>query len=238
MQRLLIRLVLVTLFIFSLGIHAQEQSQDSQDPYVTNYDFIKPPQPTSSPDKIEVVEVFLYTCPHCYAFESHLRPWVETAPSHIQFSNMPAVFNDKGILLAKAYYTAVELGILNKFHLALYDAIHVQNLNMNDEQALMQLFAKFNVSQDKFQSAFNSFSVDTKVRRAKMMTANYGISGVPSMVVNGKYRLTSGQAGGYTKMLEIVNFLVEKERAQQTSQPKAAEITHTQSSALPAPQAK
>lgn len=224
MQNLFIRFIFVTFLIFSLGIHAQEQS--SNDPYTSNYDLIKPPQPTSYPNKIEVIEIFLYTCPHCYAFEPHLKPWVETVPNHIQFSNMPAVFNDKGVLLAKAYYTAEALGILDKLHLALYDAIHVQNLNMNDEQALMQFFTKFNVSPDKFQSTFNSFSVDTKVRRAKTMTANYGINGVPSMVVNGKYRLTSGQAGGYTKMLEVVNFLVEKEQV--ASQAKAVETTKTQ----------
>jgi len=185
----------------------------TEEPYADKYELIKPPYPPANREKVEVVEIFLYTCPHCYAFEPHLKRWLQTLPKDLDFSQVPAVFGERGILLAKAHYAAEALGILEPVHQALYQAIHDQNRDMNSEQVLMRLFAQFKVSEADFRNTFNSFSVDTKVRRAKLLTTNYGISGVPSIVINGKYRLSSGQAGGYAKMFEVINYLIQKERA-------------------------
>jgi thiol:disulfide interchange protein DsbA len=214
-----------TLLLLSLFASAEPQPPPANSE-ADKYDLINPPQPVLTEGKVEVAEFFMYTCPHCYAFENYLNPWVETKPNYVEFVHIPAVFgNDNGLLLAKVYYTAEDLGVLNKIHPAMFKAIHEDKRPLNNEQDLMSIFTEQGVSNEDFRKAFNSFSVDTKVRRAKQLTISYGITGVPEMAVHGKYRLTSGKAGGYTTLFKIVDSLVEKEHKQMTAPSQATPNT-------------
>ena len=200
------------LFLLFPWVHAQESAND---PHAGKYELVQPPQPTSDPNKVEVLEFFWYVCPHCYAFEKFLRSksWLENKPDDVAFIHMPAVFeNDKWTPLAKAYYPADALGVLDKVHVPLFQAIHDQRKHINNKEAIGKIFVEKGVKKEDFDATFDSFAVESKVNRAKDMTPRYGITGVPVVIVNGKYRLTSEKADGYENMLLILNYLIEKER--------------------------
>ena len=185
-------------------------------PHQGKYEKVVPKQLTSTPNKVELVELFWYTCPHCSYFEkNYFRKWrQEDKPAYVEVIHMPAVFgnSDRRLPLAKAFYAAKALGVFEKIHQPLFDAIHVQKRNMNDEKVLKEFFAKYGVSNEDFDKAYHSFWVDAQVRRAADMTKRYGITGVPVMILNGKYRLNSEKAEGYQNLLTILNDLIEVER--------------------------
>jgi thiol:disulfide interchange protein DsbA len=112
---------------------------------------------------------------------------------------------------ARAFYTAEILGVLEETHAAMFSAIHNQRRKLATEQELMEFFAEHGVSNEDFKRVFRSFAVEAKVRRAKDLSHRYGISGVPALIVNGKYRTSAQMAGGNANIFKVVNFLVEKE---------------------------
>lgn len=172
------------------------------------------PQPTSSGDKIEVVELFWYGCPHCYDLEPYIQAWLKDKPDDVEFVRMPAIVGPRWELLAKAYYTADLLGVLDRTHQALFDYIHAKHMSIDDEAALEAFFMEQGVSAEDFRNTFNSFAVAVRMNTARMMTRRYAISGVPTLVVNGKYATGGRQAGGLKGIMDVVNYLIEKERSQ------------------------
>jgi len=195
-------------------------SYAEEDAFAGKYDLITTPQPTNNSEKIEVVELFWYNCPHCYQFEQLLGPWLKKQPKDVEVIFMPAIFNESWGILAKAYYTAEVLGILDKTHDALFEAIHVKRQKIKTEQDIQNFFAGYGITPEEFHNVYNGFSVDTKTRRAKLMTRKYGVTGVPALIVNGKYRVSGSHVTSYGEMVEVVNHLIQKERAQM----KAAQL--------------
>ena len=177
------------------------------------YQLVNPPVRTTNPDKIEVVEMFWYGCPHCYRFEPEFEKWKQSAPANVEIIRIPAIFPNRPEweASARAFYTAELLGVLDKVHKPLFDAIHKNRQKLFTKDSLADFFAKHGVSKADFNQTFDSFGVQMKVNRARDLTQRYNIGGVPTLVVNGRYQthgsLTSGQAG----MLKVVDFLIEKE---------------------------
>ncbi len=195
------------LFLFSFGAATlAEPIEDEQ------YQRVEPPVATETGDQVEVLELFWYGCPHCYHLEPALTPWVASLPEGVVFRRMPAVFgNPLWALHARAFYTAEALGVLDQLHEPLFDTINNQKNALKDEAAIGQLFAQYGVDPAKFSSTFNSFFVDTKVRRAKALSKAYGISGVPALVINGEYRTGGPAAGGQEEMLQVADYLIARE---------------------------
>jgi len=181
----------------------------SSDKYIT----LAKPQPTQTPGKIEVVEIFLYTCPHCYAFEPQVNAWRARLPADAVFVRVPASFGGTGPLLARSYYTAEALGVLDKMHTAIFTAIHKQHRPLNTEEDMMKLFAENGVDPQAFRATLRSFGVDSKARRAAQLEVGYNITGVPAMAVNGKYAISMRSGIGPDEMLKIAEELIAKERA-------------------------
>ena len=176
------------------------------------YQRLKEPVPTQvGPGKVEVVELFWYGCPHCFRLEPDLSKWLKSKPKNVEFIRIPAVFNKTWALHAKAYYTADFLGIMDKFHKLFFDAIHLKKQPMNTVAEVKKFFLQQGVSEKDFTNVFNSFGVDAKVRRAKELSREYGISGVPALVVNGKYLTDGPMAGGRRGMIDVLNYLIKKE---------------------------
>lgn len=172
----------------------------------------------SAAGKVEVVELFWYGCGHCYNFEPHLHDWLKRKPEYVEFIRIPAIFNsNQWRLHARAYYTAEVLGIGDKIHTPMFNALHQQKRQLNTEQQLATFFAEFGIEQKKFLDTFKSFAVDVKVNRAERLTQRYGISGVPSMVVAGKFRTDAPMAQSYQGMLNVVDQLVAQERKMATT---------------------
>jgi thiol:disulfide interchange protein DsbA len=188
----------------------------------TEYTRLATPQPTSDPDKIEVVEMFSYACPHCFHMEPELNDWLKSKPDDVVFVRLPVVFRPEWEVLAKAYFTAQILGVLDKTHEALFEAIHVKNQKFDDEAAMQAFFVSEGVSAEDFRNTFNSFAVAVKVNSAKLMTRRYAITGVPTFIVNGKFSTSASLVGGKEKdlsvkelnekTLKVVDYLVELER--------------------------
>jgi len=178
-----------------------------------DYQVITPAQATDDPDRIEVVEVFWYGCPHCYHFEPTLGPWVGGAPKDVNFYRLPAIFDKSWEPHARAYFTADILNVLDKSHNALFHAMHAENKTLNTVDKLANFYSAYGIDKTLFKKTYASFVVNTRVARSKEMVGRYGINGVPAIVVNGKYLVTGPMAKSYENMLKITNFLVAKERA-------------------------
>jgi thiol:disulfide interchange protein DsbA len=166
------------------------------------------PQATDVGDKIEVVEAFMYSCPHCFHLEPTIEKWLETKPENVEFRRMPVLFGDKVEPHARAFYAAELIGVDDKFSPALFDALHVKKQRIWDEDALVGLAEDVGIDGAEFRKAYNSFFVSMKVNRAKEMGRRYGIDGVPAVIVNGKYRTSPSQTGGRDKMILVVDHLI------------------------------
>ena len=177
------------------------------------YVLLSPQQPTSTGDKIEVVELFWYGCPHCYELEPEVQAWLKNKPGDVELVRMPAVLGQRWELLAQAYYTAELLGITDKIHPALFAAIHDKHMKIDDETALQAFFVDQGVSAEDFKKTFNSFAVAVKMNNSRQMTRRYKITGVPTIIVNGKYSTGAKLAGSNQALFEVVDYLVAQERA-------------------------
>lgn len=175
------------------------------------YEAISPAQPTANPDKVEVIEFFWYGCPHCFEFEPTLKAWLKTKPDNVEFIRIPAVFSEKWGRHAKAYYVAEALGVVDKVHDDFFDAIQIKNAELETEDQLAKFFSEHGVKESDFRDAFNSFMIDAKMRQAPQIAAKYGITGVPTIIVNGKYRTNGTLAGGQDKIIAVINELIKKE---------------------------
>ena len=179
------------------------------------YKLVSPAQPTITKNKIEVVELFWFGCPHCYHFEPHLKEWLAKKPDNVVFYRVPAIFNPAWALHARAFYTAKTLGLYDdgktEFHEAIFDEMHKHKKPLKNKAKLRTFFAKFGVSAEDFNNTFDSFAVNTKVNRAAALSKRYQLQGVPTMIVNGKYRTDGPMAGGRNGIIKVLNFLIKKE---------------------------
>jgi protein dithiol oxidoreductase (disulfide-forming) len=168
-------------------------------------------QPTDTADKVEVLEIFWYGCPHCYQLEPFLDNWVETMPSSAEFRRMPAVLGPHWEPHARAFYAAELIGVLDTFHKPLFQALHGKNRKIMTREQLADFAAEQGIDRDKFLEAYDSFFVNMKVRRSVEMGRRYGLEGVPAVIVNGKYRTSATQTGGNAKLIEVIDHLVREE---------------------------
>ena len=177
-----------------------------------HFEKISPPVPTSAPlGEIEVLEFFWYGCPHCFEFEVHVAKWLKNKKHYVSFARVPAVFSENWLVHAKAFYAAAELGIIEKSHFALFESLHVKREKLFTENDISKFFIGLGKEESLVQKSLNSFGTANRAQRAQSLTKKVGISGVPSMVIDGKYRSSARLAGGYDNLLEVVDFLAEKE---------------------------
>jgi thiol:disulfide interchange protein DsbA len=194
----------------------------------TNYFLVQPPRPTAVPaGKVEVTEVFSYACPACNLFQPTMHKLKQGLPPNAVLDYLPAAFNptEDWPMFQLAYLTAQSLGVADKAHDAMFDAVwkggdlavvDPSTKGLKSKMPTIEDAAKFynekaGVPVDKFVAASKSFSVDLKVRTTEDLVAAYRVDRTPTIVVNGKYRLQVESAGGPDKVIELVNYLVAKE---------------------------
>lgn len=177
------------------------------------------PIPTDTPAKVEVVELFWYGCPHCYALDPQLAVWVKKLPKDVEFKRVPAIARPDWAPAAKAFYAMEALGVTEKLHTALFDAIHKQKaVRPDDEAGLADWVTKQSgLDKKKVDEAFKSFSVNTKMMRAGQVFRASGATGVPTLIVDGKAWTSSTVAGGNDEMLKVTDYLIEKAHAAKTA---------------------
>ncbi|WP_180116179.1 thiol:disulfide interchange protein DsbA/DsbL [Acinetobacter sp. YH12140] len=174
----------------------------------TDYTVIPKPIKVERPGKIEVREFFWYGCPHCFKLEPHMQTWLKQLPKDVRFVRTPAAMNPLWEQGARAYYASEALGVRQKAHLQLFHDIHVGQKNILEQGAFAKFYTRYGVPEAKFNSTFKSFAVSSKIAQAKSLAAQYQLSGVPAITVNGKYIVQGEDA----RTVEIVKFLVDKER--------------------------
>jgi thiol:disulfide interchange protein DsbA len=181
-----------------------------------DYQRLSPTQPTSSnPDQVEVAEVFWYGCPHCYHFDPLLEAWRAKKPDYVNFIRIPAVWNPLLKLHARAFYTAEALGKGAEMHSEFFREIHERGNPLDSEAKLQEFFGRFGVDAATFKTTFDSFAVQAKLQRADELNRRYRISGVPTLIINGKYTTEGGQTSSYEELLELATELAASEHAGQ-----------------------
>jgi len=167
---------------------------------------------SSPPDKIEVAEVFWYGCPHCYDFDPLLDDWKEKQPADVAFVRIPVIWNPTNQVHARAMYAAEALGIFEEAHAEMFKAIHQQNNTLSSQEGLATFFARLGIDNDTFNEAYNSFGVNSAVKRAENLTRRYGVRSVPVLIVNGKYATDGQGVRTFGDMLNLTEELVQRER--------------------------
>jgi protein dithiol oxidoreductase (disulfide-forming) len=182
---------------------------------VEGKDFVRlpAPAPVAAPaGKVEVVEFFSYGCPHCYAFEPLLEPWVKKLPADVAFRRVPAAFNAAWEGLAKIYYALEATEQLEAMHKRVFAAIHVQRQKL-DKEADIAAFVKSAGGDDaKFLDAYKSFGVATKLRQGKQLAEAYKIDGVPTLGIHGRWFTAGSLAGTHERALAVADQLIQRAR--------------------------
>ena len=209
MSRLLSHVLFVIAFLPLVACQAAEEPYQAG----VQYEVLPEPVSTSDPSKVEIVEVFWYGCSHCYSFEPTIKSWLKTQKD-VNFVGVPAVWQPVMRLHAKAYYTAKALKVLDTMNSVIFEAMNLKKQRLQSEDEIAALFVANGVSLERFTKVFNSGSIEMSVDLAEKKQARYRTKGTPELVVNGKYRISSREAGGHDGMLKVASFLIEKERAQ------------------------
>ena len=178
------------------------------------YSVVDPAQPSDTPGKVEVLEFFAYTCPHCNAIEPLVEKWVATLPEDVAFRAVPVAFNASMVDLQKLYYSLESLGRLD-LHPKVFEAIHKEHKRIYDAKAITDWVAEQGVDRSKFEAVFNSFGVNSKVRRADELARNYGIDGTPSLAIGGRYVTSPSQTQSYEGTIDEAQKLLDKIKAGQ-----------------------
>ncbi len=173
-------------------------------------DYVKLAKPVASDvpaGKVEVIEFFWYSCPHCNAFEPTLEAWIKAAPKDLVIRRMPVAFNSSFVPQQKLYFALESMGKVGDLHAKVFRAVHVEKQALNKDDLIFEWVGKQGVDVAKFKEAYNSFSVSNQLRKAAQLQEAYGVEGVPSMGVAGRYYTDGTMAGNMQGVLQVVEYL-------------------------------
>lgn len=203
MRNIIKGLFVVAALLFGSTACSEEASQ--------GYTMLVPAQPTAG-KKIEVLEFFSYGCSHCFHLHHDLSAWAKKMPKDVELTYVPVIFRDSAEPLARTYYALESMPNFEKMHDAVYRGIHVGNAELFDLDSIASFVAKQGADRAKFTAAYNSFSMSSRVSRAKQMIRSYAIQGTPTLVVDGKYVITGLQPADTIRVLDAVIAKARKER--------------------------
>lgn len=169
------------------------------------YRTIDGPTPGDDPDTIEVMEFFWYGCPHCNRFSPYIEEWKQERPDDVAFSHVPAVLSASWEVHGRAFYAAEVMGVLEQFHQPMFRAIHDEGQRLDSATKIGEFASSLGIDGERFVSTMSSFAVDTKMRQARSLQRAYGVSGTPSVVIDGRYLTSGREAGGFDRMIEVIN---------------------------------
>jgi thiol:disulfide interchange protein DsbA len=201
LRRSLIAAIAASAAPVSLALRAQPRGD-------AGYSTLAVALPVDNPAKIEVTEFFWYGCIHCYNLEPALEAWVPKLPADAYFRRIPAIFNERWAVDAQIYYAFEALGVLNRLHRPLFDAIHKDRLRTDNPATLNAWLAKNGVDPKQFETTVKSFSVQSKVMRANQLTGRARIDGTPALMLQGRYTISTEQGGSLEGMLANADRLI------------------------------
>lgn len=197
-------LLAAVLSLFAVACHASDAYTEGK-----NFRQVAKVQAPADPKRITVQEFFWYGCPHCYHLEPEVEAWLKTKPADVDFERVPNTLGRPiGELHQRAFYIAKALGILDKTHKPLFDAIHAQGFPMNSLESIRDLYVeKAGITPAQFDGIAQSFVINGDMQRADGLAVDYGITGTPTIVVGGKYAIDAQE-----NIFKVVDFVVAKVR--------------------------
>ena len=172
----------------------------------------KPASVSAPAGKVEVIEFFWYSCPHCNAFEPQFEAWVKRQPTDVVVQRVPVAFNASFVPQQKLYFTLEGMNLLPQLHAKVFRTIHVERNLLKTDDAIFEWVGKQGVDLAKFKTVYNSFTVNNQVRKASQLQNEYDVEGVPAMGVAGRYYTDGTKAGNMENVLRVVNALVASSR--------------------------
>jgi len=201
---------LLTLSISAIALSASVLTHAAEYTAGKDYTVLTNPETINTGNIIVVREFFWYGCSHCYTLDPFAQKWKKTKAKDVAFFHTPAPFNPTWDNSAKGFYAAQSLGVAEKSHKLLFAQIHRQGKQLFDQSSLADFYAQQGADKSAFNSAFNSFDVGVKIGRAKQMATRFKLTGVPSVIVHGKYLVRGNDA----KTFQVVDYLVNKVRTE------------------------
>lgn len=187
---------------------AQRKPEDGKD-----FRTLEKRAPVEAPaGKIEVVEFFWYSCPHCNAFEPKLQAWLKKLPPDVSFRRVPVAFRDDFVPQQRLFYTLEAMGKVDELHSKVFAEIHQNRQPTDREDRILAFVEKNGVDRAKFQELYNSFNISTKARKAKQLQDQYEVDGVPAMGVAGRFYTDGTMAGGMDHALQVIDYLIAEAR--------------------------
>ncbi len=212
LKRLAALVAVATAALIPLTALAQAQLVKGRD-----YAVIEPALPTDTPEKIEVTEFFSYACPHCNDLNPLIHDWAAKLPADVVFKRIALPGSPFYALMSKLYYTLEATGDVDRLDSAVFNAIHGKGLKLIDAKSITTWVTSQGVDAQKFTTAFNSFGVDSKVKRAGQVAQQARIQGVPALVVDGRFTVVGQNVKSFKELLALTDKVIEmrrKERAQ------------------------
>lgn len=204
MMQKLFKIFVVVMVVLGFSISANAKGFKKFEP-------IQTPQPVNDSSKVEVLSIFAYSCGHCYTFHTqHLDHWEK--PNGVDFIGVPALFNPANEHLVRSYHAAVILGIVDEFHPAVFTTSRNNRKAVKDKNALAKFATAYGVTEKEFLDAYDSFAVEVKMSQSKQMLKNYRIHSVPTVIVNGKYKVSASITGSHKKVIESMDELIATEK--------------------------
>jgi thiol:disulfide interchange protein DsbA len=181
-----------------------------------NKDFrtVTPPQPGESGSKVEVLEFFQYSCPHCMSYDPVLQGWRKTLPADVEYRRIPISWDEKSVPHVRIYYTLEALGKTNELHSKVFDAIQSKRMPLLKPDEIADFMATQGIDRKQWLDAYNSFSVGARANRAGQVWRAYKIDGTPSMAVDGKYVTAPSMVGSREGSLAVLDSLIQRARAE------------------------
>ena len=176
-----------------------------------HYELIEP-LPTRNPEKIEVIEFFWFGCGHCFSLEQLIKDWKSEVSSEVDFFRLPVVWNAQTKTHAKLFLATETLRVPEAIQ-GIFSAIHYNRKMMLSDKEIIPFFQGYGIQEDKYLAATNSFGLKNNLRKAELFAFKYGIKGVPAFIVNGKYKVSATREIGTEDLLDVVNYLIEKEQS-------------------------
>lgn len=202
------RLILLALTLIALPLSAQAQQ------YKEGVHYERVSAAPANTDRIEVLEVFNYGCPHCTSMQPYLNAWRENLPEQAELKHMPATFRADFEIYARGYFAADSLGVLEQTHAAMFEQASAHRAMVRSIDEVADMYAALGVDRDKLIAVSKSFAVDMRVREVNKKLPLLKISRTPSFVVAGKYRVRNESMRDPAEVLRVVDFLVAKEAAE------------------------
>lgn len=175
------------------------------------YEMIDPPLNTRVSDKVEVVEIFWFGCPHCFSFEPAINAWNENKPDYVEFVREAPPLNPSWEPHSRAFYASELMGVSEQFFEPMFNALHVEKRSLRSPKQIAKFAGELGIDEEKFSKTMDSFATNTRLNQAMQMASGAGLTGVPSVVINGKYLTGGSLAGSHDDVIRVINELAASE---------------------------